>query len=61
MHKSTETRPVKPRRNMLRQYCAECEEEATKEIVIELEHIVAVRRLCDRCATAAARFDFALA
>ncbi|AIF82320.1 hypothetical protein NTE_00238 [Candidatus Nitrososphaera evergladensis SR1] len=58
MQKPIEIRPLKPKRNMIRQYCEECEEEATKEAVFDLENFVAVRRFCGRCVETA-KVDFA--
>jgi len=60
MQKPIEIRSFKPRRNVLRQYCEECEEEATKEALFDMGHFVAARRLCDKC-VATAKVDFAIA
>jgi hypothetical protein len=61
MHRSVEIGPFKPKRNIMRQYCDECEEEeTTKEALIEMQDFVAVRRFCDKCITTA-KFDFAVA
>lgn len=49
MPRPFQIRPVQLKKNVLKQFCEECDEEATKEALFELQQLVRARKLCDKC------------
>lgn len=53
MSQLVNVRPIRLRRNVIRQYCDHCgEDEATKEALFDSQEVLLLRRFCDRCLVA---------
>jgi hypothetical protein len=54
MSKPFQIRPLQPKKSLIAQYCAECEEKATSEALFQVQGLfIVVHRYCDKCLSTA--------